>query len=308
MSKVLLPTALQQIDRAFKIDKLLEDFDRNFTVNYYTQSEWGYRSYHSQENAVHMAINSDGIYDPKGFYGQALAVKEQIQTLQVQTVLEVGSGKGFNSIFLAQNHPQIEFTGLDLTPLHVKIAQEKSQTLNNLQFQIGNFNQLPFTDRSFDLIFAVECLCHANPPTTALAEIYRALKPGGRLMIFDAWRRPHYQTLDPALQTATQLCELSMAVCGGFTEEQVWLETANNLGFQHIQSTDLTCAVLPTMVRLQTLAQKYFNSRHWTRLFSFMLPKYLVRNAIAGLLMPITCDPHTGSLSYHCFILEKPHQ
>ena len=46
--QLTLSAAIAQIDRLFGCDRILKEFDTNITVPYYTQSEWGYRFYHSE--------------------------------------------------------------------------------------------------------------------------------------------------------------------------------------------------------------------------------------------------------------------
>ena len=103
-------------------------------------------------------------------------------------ILEVGCGKGFNSVYLASQCPARNFVGIDLTPLHVALAQKAGQALANLRFARGNFQQLDFPDHSFDLVFGVETLCHASDVAEVYAELFRVLRPGGRVVIFDGYR------------------------------------------------------------------------------------------------------------------------
>ena len=178
-----------------------------------------------------LALNFDGVFQTDGYYVQPQIVGEQIDRLCAKDVLEIGCGKGFNSQFLAEQHPNVKFTGVDLTPLHIKIASQKASKTNNLSFQIGDFHKLDFPDQSFDIVFAFECLCHAKQPQTPLAEIFRILRPGGQLIIFDGYRKAELATFDRDLQMATYLTETSMAVQHGFAEIESWLNVAKSAGF-----------------------------------------------------------------------------
>lgn len=301
-----LADAIAKIDWLFGCDRVLKEFNSDLTIPYYTQSEWGYKTYHSGQDVVHLALNFDGVFHPDGYYSQPKVVAEQISRLGAQDILELGCGKGFNSCFLAQQYPEVHFTGIDLTPLHIKIAMQKARAFPKLTFKLGNFNQLEFPDCSFDIVFAFESLCHALQPKIPLAEIFRVLRPGGQLIIFDGYRNIKLDQHSKLLQIATQLTEISMAVQHGFAEIQDWTANAESIGF-HIESIEnLSFAIQPNLSKLQRLALRFLNLSWKAKLLVYLFPKYLTRNSISGLLMPFTCHPDAGSLGYYKLILKSP--
>ncbi|ERN40656.1 methylase involved in ubiquinone/menaquinone biosynthesis [Rubidibacter lacunae KORDI 51-2] len=325
-----LSQALQQIAAVFDIDALLQQHhDRQSRsaqsqtidpisepiasgaalkqeiVRYYQQSEIGYRKYHSQQGSIHMAIDDGTRYEPSGYYTQPKQVAEHVRALQARSVLEVGCGKGFNSRFLAQTFPDVQFLGLDLTPLHVRLASRAARLYENLQFRLGDFNQTGLAANGTDLVFGVDCLCHAASVSAVLTELYRVLRPGGRLTIFDGFRRPGFDRQTSDLQTASQLVEIGMAVPMGFRTVEAWLEAARSLGFTAVETRDRTAGILPTLDRLQALALRFFKHPWRARLLKFWMPPYLIRNSVAGLLMPYTCTLDSGTHSYYQLVLEK---
>lgn len=299
-----LQAALEKIDETFSIQAVMGDFDRNILAQYYKQSERGYRRYHSQGGSIHLALNEDGIFNPAGYYGQPKFVAQQLQAVDAKRVLEVGSGKGFNSEFLAQRHPDVEFVGLDLTPLNVKLAQQKAKSLRNLAFQRGDFNQIPFPDQQFDLVFGVECLCYSLDNHQTLAELYRVLKPGGRLVVFDAYRNPGFETFSEDLQLAASLLEASMAVRQGMNAILAWTEASKKLGFTILENTDITESIYPNVDHLHRLARRYFEANGIMRRLSLFFQKYLVRNAIMALVCPTVL--RQGILRYYRTVAERP--
>jgi SAM-dependent methyltransferase len=325
---ISLAQALQQVGAVFNLPQLLQRHDdygappvasaseataafpgnqlQRWVTQYYRQSEIGYRKYHSDQGSVHMAINEGDVFDPSGYYTQPRAVAAQLQMLQAQHVLEVGSGKGFNSRWLAQQFPTVQFQGIDLTPLHVKLANQAAVELPHVQFRVGDFNQTGLPAASVDLAFGVDCLCHAAEVGTVLQELHRVLRPGGRLVIFDGYRRPGFADQPEEMRVASQLVELGMAVPMGFRTVDHWVKTAQELGFTAIAVTDRTAGILPTLRRLQALSFRFFKRSWRARLLKLWLPPYLCQNAIAGLLMPFTCDLDQGTHSYYHLVLEKP--
>lgn len=303
--QLTLAEAVAQIDWLFGCDRVLKEFNSDITIPYYTQSEWGYRKFHSKQDALHMALNFDGVFDPDGYLVQPRIVGKQIKEISAKDVLELGCGKGFNSQFLAEQYPEVKFTGIDLTPLHIKLARQKSQTLSNLNFKEGNFNQLEFADQSFDVVFAFECLCHAEEAKMPLTEIFRVLRPGGRLIVFDGYRKVKLEQSSQLLQTATQLKEVSMAVRHGFPMIEDWNAIAQFIGFELKVIEDLSFAIQPTLLKLQKLSVRFFGLSWRAKLLAKVLPQYLIKNSIAGLLMPFTFHPTEGTCGYYKLILER---
>jgi len=296
---------LETIKKFFNFDTIIEEsVDENTTVKYYEQSEYGYRVYHSGQGYIHMAINYDGVFNSDGYYEQARIVNKQIQEIQAVNVLELGCGKGVNSIFLASQNPNVNFLGIDLTPLHISYAQKKSKDLKNVQFSLGNFQDLNFiAEPSFNLIFEVESICHATNMKLMLDEAYRVLKPGGRLIVIDGFRENHFSQHSSELQTAAVLVEKCMGVAKNFLEIDEWLEIAKASKFKVLSIENLSDAVMPTMLRLQNLAQRYFKKSLRARFLKLVMPPYLVRNSVAGLLMPETIA--TKVHGYYVIILER---
>jgi ubiquinone/menaquinone biosynthesis C-methylase UbiE len=281
---------LDRIDKVFDVDQvLIMDVDQSVIVDYYTQSNPGYSRFHSTDGSVHMALNFDGKFDQQGYYGQADLVQKEIEQRKPSKVLELACGKGFNSVYLATKNPEIEFLGLDLTPVHVEIASQtaRDRNLNNLTIQQGDFHCLDYPDNSLDIIFVVESLCHAMNTQKVMEECHRALRPGGIFIVIDGFRKKPLETLISDEQKATILVEKAMAV-EKFLILDNFLHLARQSGFIDQEYQDLSDAIMPNLKRLEGLARKFFRFSFLARRTAKVLPPYLVRNSIAGLLMPTT--------------------
>lgn len=279
---------LDKIRRDFSINSILDgDISKEDIVEYYLQSDWGYRFFHSTSGSIHMALNFDGEFDESGYYGQANMVQAHIEDLGATRVLELASGKGFNAEYLARKNPSVRFTGIDLNAVHVREARRKAAGTSNLDFSVGDFHSLPFPSASYDLIFVVESLCHAHDLKAALEESRRLLRPGGRLIVFDGFRKPAFNQADEDMKLAARLTERSMAVDSSRTLEE-WLLVAQSACFLPVEVRDLSHAIMPNLLKFQYLARGYLKYPKLNRMFSRVLPRYLVQNAIAGVLMPFT--------------------
>ena len=100
-------------------------------------------------------------------------------------VLEIGCGTGAVARRLARWPGVAEVIGLDPSPVFVAKAQELSAGHANLSFRQGSAHDLPFPEHSFDVVVFHTTLCHLSAPENALAQAFRALKPGGWLAVFD---------------------------------------------------------------------------------------------------------------------------
>ncbi len=103
-------------------------------------------------------------------------------------ILDVGSGPGRLAVKLAELAPDVQVTGVDITPEMVERANSlaaRSTVADRVQFRVGDVAALPFPDASFDVVVSTFSLHHWPNPGRGLAEIYRVLRPGGVARIYD---------------------------------------------------------------------------------------------------------------------------
>lgn len=106
-------------------------------------------------------------------------------------ILDAGCGVGGTSIYLAEKYPQVSFTGITIVPTHTTMAERfaaKRQVTENTQFLLQNYCHTSFPDNTFDGIIALESINYAPRNKDLLQELYRVLKPGGRLVVIDGFR------------------------------------------------------------------------------------------------------------------------
>lgn len=96
-------------------------------------------------------------------------------------ILEIGCGSGFGAVLLADLRPR-SYVGIDLMPEQIKLAERKS--LAGYRFLVMDATDLKiFPDRSKDYVVVFGILHHMPEWRMALKEIYRVLRPGGKLFI-----------------------------------------------------------------------------------------------------------------------------
>jgi ubiquinone/menaquinone biosynthesis C-methylase UbiE len=102
-----------------------------------------------------------------------------------ERVLDVGSGLGGPSRFLAWRYG-CRVSGVDLTAEFVQIAQmltRRTGLEDKVDYRQGNALDLPFADRSFDVVWSQNAAMNIQDRGRLYREMRRVLKPGGRLAL-----------------------------------------------------------------------------------------------------------------------------
>lgn len=149
-----------------------------------------------------------------------------------ETVLDLGSGAGFDAFLAAARvGPTGCVVGVDLTPEMVEKAQANAASggYQNVEFRLGDIEQLPADDASVDLVIS-NCVLNLVPDKAkAFAEIVRVLKPGGRLAISDI-------VLDGPLPQALQGSEDGYCACvSGAIGRSPYLQGLAAAGLQDVR-------------------------------------------------------------------------
>jgi ubiquinone/menaquinone biosynthesis C-methylase UbiE len=103
-------------------------------------------------------------------------------------VLDCGFGYGDQDIIWAEEYRPARIVGLNVTPNQVRIARERVKLTGLEQvvrLEVGSATEIPSGPGEFDVVFALESAMHFNTRRAFLREAFRALRPGGRLVMAD---------------------------------------------------------------------------------------------------------------------------
>ena len=105
-------------------------------------------------------------------------------------ILEVGTGKGYFAVALAQNGHH--FTCVDISEDEQKYAKMNIEYFGlqeHVDFRIADAEHLDFNDRSFDAIFAINMVHHLSDPYKVVDEFARVVKRTGKIVVSDFNRK-----------------------------------------------------------------------------------------------------------------------
>jgi ubiquinone/menaquinone biosynthesis C-methylase UbiE len=103
-----------------------------------------------------------------------------------EQVLDVGCGDGNYTGRAAERAGSA--VGLDRSPEMLHAAEPRLRGVAGLRWVEGDATNLPFDDATFDAILIVTVLCFSGDPQKVVAEAFRVLRPGGRLVLGELGR------------------------------------------------------------------------------------------------------------------------
>lgn len=150
-------------------------------------------------------------YDTRWKFYVEASIRETLRRLHVAAkdrVLDVGCGTGAFLESLALASPQAQLTGVDLSGDMLEVARRRLGTATDLKQ--ASAEALPFGKAVFDVVVSTNVFHFIRHPVAALREMFRVLKPSGRIVITDwcddylacrvcdmflrAFSRAHFQT------------------------------------------------------------------------------------------------------------------
>lgn len=166
-----------------------------------------------------------------------------------QTVLDLGSGAGLDA-FVARRIVGVsgQVLGVDFTPEMVDKARANAVSLGyeNVRFELGDIEDLPFGEASVDVVIS-NCVLNLVPDKRrAFAEMARVIRPGGHFCISDVVSRGE---LPDEIRASA---ELYAGCVAGALDHDVYLSMLREAGFERVEVAaqrpiDLPASLLPNV-------------------------------------------------------------
>lgn len=106
--------------------------------------------------------------------------KELFKYYKGGTLLDIGCLDSLIPYWAKQKYPKDEIWGLDQAK---KVVEEMSKTFPEINYTHGDVYQTLFPDNYFDYVVAGELIEHLERPKDFIKEVFRILKPGGKLAL-----------------------------------------------------------------------------------------------------------------------------
>ena len=110
-------------------------------------------------------------------------VLAELEKEPFDSLLDCGCGTGAMISLLYEKMPNKNYTGIDITPKMIEAA--KAKNLERVDWVVGDCENLPFDDDSFDVVICTNSFHHYPNPQKFFDSVFRVLKSGGRLILQD---------------------------------------------------------------------------------------------------------------------------
>lgn len=108
-----------------------------------------------------------------------------LRLLPPLVIADLGAGEGTLALLLAQRAEHVIAVDNSEKMVEYGRAVAERNGAKNVEYRLGDMEELPIGDGAVDLVLMHQSLHHAHHPETAIREAWRVLRPGGRIVVLD---------------------------------------------------------------------------------------------------------------------------
>lgn len=163
-------------------------------------------------------------------------------------LIDLGCGMGATMRYALKQHKNVIAYGVTLSNFQIKQGNELLKGKNGIILK-ENYNNTTFQSNSFDSAVAIESFCHSGHSEASIKEAHRVLKPGGRLVIADAFLKKERTKLCKGAHYAYE------QLCDHWSLEQIenisiYKQKLEKVGFKNITIEDASFRVAPSVLHV----------------------------------------------------------
>ncbi|TCM65845.1 ubiquinone/menaquinone biosynthesis C-methylase UbiE [Acinetobacter calcoaceticus] len=193
----------------------------NTSTTQKSQHDINQQQYHQKSDAyLNSTVHAQGIEFAK--------MQQLVGQYPAAQVLDLGCGGGHVSYQVAANSQQVTAYDLSAEMVDLVVAQAGKKGMHQIVGQVGPAEHLDFADHHFDVVLSRYSAHHWQDLAQALQQIYRVLKPQGKVILFDTLGSEH-----PSIDTFIQSIEFirDPSHVRNYSLAQ-WVRFAEYAGFQ----------------------------------------------------------------------------
>ena len=231
-------------------------FSKNDISRYYDLSEVHYRKIWDldKSRSLHYGYWDDSV---KNFHEALLNINKVLAEIaeirEGENILDAGCGVGGSSLWLAKEK-NCTVAGISLNKRQIDKANALAKEIGvqeKVSFEQKDYTNTFYPANSFDVVWAIESVCYADDKSDFLKEAHRVLKPGGRLIIADFFKK---KDLNPGETNQVRKWAACWAI-NDFSTREEFDDKLKKTCFHDIVWKNATVAIMPSAKKLY---QSYF--------------------------------------------------